>query len=120
MAGFVAPGQDVLIRYQAFPYQMYGLQRGRIVDISTTPFTTAELPASLAAMVSGSLQQGGGYNGREGLYRVRVQLARQSIAAEGRKRTLLPGMALDADIVQDKRRIWEWIIKPAWAAATGG
>lgn len=116
MAGFVAAGQEVLIRYKAFPYQMYGLQPGRVADVSATPFTPAELPANLASVVVGDLQQAvQGYSGREALYRVRVRLERQDIEVEGRKRALLPGMSLEADIVEDRRRIWQWIISPALA-----
>jgi membrane fusion protein len=117
MAGFVAAGQEVLIRYKAFPYQMYGLHPGRVIDVSATPFTPSELPTNLASVIVDDLQQTvQGYSGKEGLFRVRVKLERQSIQIEGRQRQLVPGMALDADIVEDKRRIWQWILQPALAA----
>jgi membrane fusion protein len=116
MAGFVAAGQEVLIRYKAFPYQMYGLHPGRVIDVSATPFTPGELPPNLASVIVDDLQQTvQGYSGKEGLFRVRVKLARQFIEVEGRSRQLAPGMALDADIVQDRRRIWQWILQPALA-----
>jgi membrane fusion protein len=116
MAGFVAAGQEVLIRYKAFPYQMYGLHPGRVIDVSATPFTPSELPTNLASVIVDDLQQTmQGYSGKEGLFRVRVRLARQSLEVEGRQRQLVPGMALDADIVEDKRRIWQWILQPALA-----
>jgi membrane fusion protein len=56
-AGFVAPGQEVLIRYQAFPYQKFGLQRGIVSDVSTTPFAPGELPPSLASTILSNAQQ---------------------------------------------------------------
>jgi membrane fusion protein len=116
MAGFVAAGQEVLIRYKAFPYQMYGLHPGQVIDVSATPFTPSELPTNLASIIVDDLQQTvQGYSGKEGLFRVRVRLARQSLEVEGRQRQLAPGMALDADIVEDKRRIWQWILQPALA-----
>lgn len=116
MAGFIAAGQDVLIRYKAFPYQMYGLHPGRVVDVSATPFTPGELPPTLASVIVDDLQQTvQGYSGKEGLFRVRVRLARQSIETEGKLRPLTPGMALDADIVEDRRRIWQWVLQPALA-----
>ncbi|MGZ5200659.1 MAG: HlyD family secretion protein [Telluria sp.] len=117
MAGFIAAGQEVLIRYKAFPYQMYGLHPGRVIDVSATPFTPSELPPNLASVIVDDLQQSvQGYSGKEGLFRVRVRLVRQSIQVEGRQRQLVPGMALDADIVEDRRRIWQWILQPALAA----
>jgi membrane fusion protein len=95
---------------------MYGLHPGRVVDVSATPFTPSELPPNLASIIVDDLQQTiQGYSGKEGLFRVRVKLARQSIQVEGRQRQLVPGMALDADVVEDRRRIWQWILQPALA-----
>ncbi|MFZ6781416.1 HlyD family efflux transporter periplasmic adaptor subunit, partial [Undibacterium sp. Ji83W] len=48
-AGFIQPGQEVLIRYAAFPYQKFGLHTATVVDVSRTPFAPAELPAHLAS-----------------------------------------------------------------------
>ncbi|WEF31570.1 HlyD family secretion protein [Pseudoduganella chitinolytica] len=117
-AGFVAPGQEVLIRYQAFPYQKFGLQRGRVSDVSATPFAPAELPPSLASTILSNAQQHiNGFNSSEALYRIRVKLARQSIDTYGKEQPLRPGMTLEADLVQDRRRIWEWIAEPLLAVA---
>jgi len=35
----------------------------------------------------------------------------------GERLALKPGMTLEADIVQDRRRIWEWIAEPLIAIA---
>ena len=117
MLGFVAPGQTVLIRYQAFPYQKFGLHAGRVTDISSTPFAPADLPPHLASTILSNAQQGApGANNSEGLFRIRVALARQHIDVYGKPQPLRAGMTLDADIVQDRRRIWEWIAAPLLAA----
>ncbi len=34
--GFVRPGQEVRILYDAFPYQRYGTHRGQVDDVSQT------------------------------------------------------------------------------------
>ncbi|NHZ88161.1 HlyD family efflux transporter periplasmic adaptor subunit [Massilia sp. CCM 8733] len=57
MIGFVAAGQTVLIRYQAYPYQKFGLHQGRIVDISKAPFAPADLPPQLASTILSNAQQ---------------------------------------------------------------
>jgi membrane fusion protein len=31
---------------------------------------------------------------------------------------LTPGMALEADIVQDRRAVWEWVLEPLLAAGS--
>lgn len=115
-AGFVAPGQQVRIRYQAFPYQKFGLQTGVVTDVSQTPFAPGDLPEHLSSTILSTAQKNAnGSNGREALYRIKVRLARQSVLAYGQQRHLKPGMTVEADIVQDRRRIWEWIAAPALA-----
>jgi membrane fusion protein len=117
-AGFVAPGQEVLIRYQAFPYQKFGLQRGIVSDVSTTPFAPGELPPSLASTILSNAQENiNGFNNNEALYRIKVKLARQTIMTYGKEHLLRPGMTLEADVIQDRRKIWEWIAEPLLAVA---
>jgi membrane fusion protein len=119
-AGFVAIGQPVLIRYQAYPYQKFGLQKGRVSAISKTPFAPNELPANLASTILSNAQKNiQGFNSNEALYRIKVKLEKQSIDAYGQPQSLKPGMTLEADILQDRRRIWEWIIEPVLAVSQG-
>ncbi|THC41838.1 hypothetical protein C2862_17015 [Massilia sp. Mn16-1_5] len=87
-AGFVARGQEVLIRYQAFPYQKFGLQRGVVSDISTAPFAPGELPSSLASTILSNAQQNSNRFNNEALYRIKVRLARQTIKTYGKEQGL--------------------------------
>ena len=116
--GFVAPGQKVLIRYAAFPYQKFGLQEGRVMSISGSPYAPNTLPQFLASTVLSNAQQGApGSNGSESLYRIKVGLVSQSIAVYSGRKQIVPGMTLEADIVQDRRRVWEWILEPLLAVS---
>jgi membrane fusion protein len=108
-AGFVSPGDVVLLRYAAYPYQKFGLQTGKVVAISPGAFAPSDLPPSLQAQF--------GRQSPEALYRVTVALDAQGIQTYGQTRPLKSGMALDADIVQDRRRILEWILEPLFAVA---
>lgn len=115
-AGFVSAGQQVLIRYNAYPYQKFGLQAGTVIDVSKTPFAPNELPQHLASTILSNAQQNIlGFNSNEALYRIKVQLKQQSINAYGQVQAIKPGMTLEADVVQDRRKIWEWIIEPVLA-----
>ncbi|WP_162057473.1 HlyD family secretion protein [Undibacterium sp. KW1] len=115
-AGFIQPGQEVLIRYAAFPYQKFGLHTATVIDVSRTPFAPAELPAHLASTILSNAQQAiNGFNTNEALYRIKVRLHEQSINAYGQAQMLKPGMTLEADVIQDKRRIWEWVLEPVLA-----
>jgi membrane fusion protein len=117
-AGFVATGQRVLVRIGAFPYQKYGLQEGHVMSVSTTPYAPAELPANVASTILSNAQQDiSGSRSNEGLYRIRVRLNAQTIHAFGRNYKIKYGMTADADILQDQRRIWEWIAEPLLAVA---
>lgn len=111
-------GQTVLIRYQAYPYQNFGLYEGRVIDVSQTPFAPNELPSNVASTILSNAQQNIlGFNSNEALYRIKVRPAALSINAYGRLQRLKPAMTLEADVLQDKRKIWKWIIEPILAVA---
>lgn len=115
-AGFIRSGQTVLIRYAAFPYQKFGLHQAKVIEVSRTPFAPNELPPQLASTILSNAQQAiNGFNSNEALYRIRLQLDKQDILAYGQAQSLKPGMTLEADVVQDQRKIWEWILEPALA-----
>lgn len=115
-AGFIAKGQSVFLRYQAYPYQKFGLQRGAVTHVGDTPFAPNELPTNVAATVLSNAQQSTlGLTNNEALYRVTVKPESQYVRAYGRRQLLKPGMSLSADVIQEKRFIWEWIVDPVRA-----
>lgn len=109
-AGFVRPGTDVLLRYDAFPYQKFGQFHGRVREISLTTISLSELqPArSSNATAGGAL----GASGTEPVYRVRVRLDAQGVDAAGRSHALKPGMQLSATLVLEHRTLAEWVLEP--------
>jgi membrane fusion protein len=107
-AGFIEPGQKVLIRYAAYPYQKFGQYEGTVVDVSRTALSPQEIPAQLA---SSATPPGGG----EGLYRIEVTLAAQTATAYGKPQPLAAGMALEADVLQDTRSLIEWVLEPLYS-----
>ncbi len=109
-AGFVRAGQTVYLRYAAYPYQKFGLYTGHITAVSATPFAPSELPANLAQQL---ITQAGS---NEALYRINVQLDEQSINAYGSTLQLKAGLTLDADVLQERRKVWEWVLEPVLAA----
>jgi membrane fusion protein len=109
-AGFVRPGQTVYIRYGAYPYQKFGLFTGHITAVSATPFAPSELPPNLSQQI---ISQVGSH---EGLYRINVQLNTQSVQAYGEALPLKAGLTLEADVLQERRKVWEWLLEPVLAA----
>ena len=98
--GFVRAGQDVLLRYLAYPHQKFGLHHASVTAVSRSPMSPADLGFTPA---DGS---------REPLYRIKARIDAQAIAAYGRLEPLQPGMQLEADILLDRRRLIEWIFEP--------
>lgn len=107
--GFVRAEQPVLLRYQAFPHQKFGLQSGQVVQVSRSPLPSAEL-AGLTTQPAGAVAG-------EALYRITVALDRQTVAAYGQPQALVPGMQLEADVMLDRRRLIEWIFEPVLGLA---
>ena len=92
---FIQPGDRILLRYRAFPYQKFGHQAGRVASISRSPMAPTA-----------------GHSGDEPVYRVLLDLERQQIVARGEPRPLRPGMLLDADILGEQRRLYQWVFEP--------
>ena len=109
-AGFVRPGQTVYLRYAAYPYQKFGLHSGRITAVSSTPFAPSELPPNLSQQL---IAQVGSH---EALYRINVQLDEQAIKVYGDSMPLKAGLTLEADVLQERRKVWEWVLEPVLAA----
>lgn len=101
-AGFIAQGQRLDIRYEAFPYQKFGLYQGEIKQIARTPLLPGEL---LNAPVT--LQ--------EPVYRVEAHLYEQGVRAYGQTIPLKPGMTLTADVELAERRLWQWLLEPIYS-----
>ncbi len=103
--GFVRAGQEVLLRYLAYPHQKFGMHRANVVAVSRNPMLPGELGYT---PLDGS---------REPLYRIKVALDAQAIRAYGHLEPLQPGMQVEADILLDRRRLIEWIFEPLLSLA---
>lgn len=101
--GFVRPGDPVLIRFQAYPYQKFGHRKGTVISVSRTALSGNELNGALNAAAN---------NNSEPMYRVTVELETQTVAAYGRAQALQSGMLLEADIRQETLHLYEWVLEP--------
>lgn len=112
--GFVRADQAVALRYDAFPYQKFGHQLGKVVQVSRTPLQTSELAdLPLPGVLTGTALGIGG----EPLYRITVRLDRQTVSAYGEPQPLTAGMQLQADVMLERRRLIEWIFEPLLGVA---
>jgi hypothetical protein len=86
---FVAPGSTIWLRYRSFPFQRYGSFRGRVTDITATAQA----------------------------YTVHVAIESQVVHTPRADLALRAGMALDADLWLERRRISDWMFEPITGAA---
>jgi membrane fusion protein len=97
-AGFVHVGERVRLLYDAFPYQKYGTHDGRIIEVSQTILTAAD--------VSGPITL------KEPAYRVVVAVPDRTIKSRDKTFQLQPDMLLHADIILEQRTIMNWLFEP--------
>jgi len=100
-AGFITTKQSVLLKYEAFPYQHYGLHSGEVINIAQVILSPSELPIPLTL--------------KEPVYRVRVDINEQFVNAYGKNFPLQAGMLLDADIVLAQRTLSDWLLEPVFS-----
>jgi membrane fusion protein len=122
-AGFVREGQQVFLRYSAYPYQKFGHYRAKVVEVARTPLLPAELPFPIAPKtetglfsdLSGATAQAAATASTEPLFRIRVALESQTARTYGVDQPLQSGMQLDADVMLDTRTIFEWVMEPVYS-----
>jgi membrane fusion protein len=108
--GFIRSGQKVLLRVPAFPYQKFGHLSGRVESVSLTSLPSADMPgASIADPRDG--------RSPEPLYRVLVILDQQSIQAYGEQMSLHAGLEVQADVFQERRKLYEWMLEPLYSVS---
>lgn len=109
--GFVKIGDSVELRYEPYPYQRYGLYPGTIVAISRSPVNANELVGIGSVLDQRSDPEDRGAP----LYRIAVALGSQSVSGYGRREPLQAGILVEADILQDTHRVYEWVLDPLYA-----
>lgn len=100
--GFLRAGQRVRMRYDAFPFATVGAAMGTVITVSHTVLRPEDIDGAIRL--------------EEPSYRVEVRPDRQRIASYGEARALLPGMALTADIILERRSFLHWLMQPLYAA----
>jgi HlyD family type I secretion membrane fusion protein len=88
--GKLKTDQGVKLKYDAFPYQRYGVMHGRVALLS---------PAAVETKEGAS-------------FKVHVELADGEMPVQDGSRTLLPGMSGRAEIVIGKRSLIDYVFEP--------
>jgi HlyD family secretion protein/hemolysin D len=109
--GFVAVGQSVEIKVDAFPFTRYGLMRGVIKsvdrDAEAPPTGQGAQGSELAADGMANLEASDRLR-----YDVHIAVSGNSLTVDGRRAVLLPGMSVKAEILTGRRRIVDFLLAP--------
>jgi hemolysin D len=90
-AGLVRPGMTVQVKFDAFPYQDYGMVSGKVTTISPDAVVDEQLG---------------------NVYRVEIKLDKDTVTSQQQTISLKAGQTADAEILVRQRRIIELILDP--------
>lgn len=105
--GFVKPNDKVILRYQAYPYQKFGHAEGYVISIAQTALGAQEW-TNLGNIFPQTAQL------NEPVYLIKVKLNNQHIRVYGTEKKLQIGMVLEADILHENKKLYEWILDPLY------
>ncbi len=88
---FIEKGLPAKLKFDAFPFQDYGVVDGTVIDVSPD----AQVEKDLGSF-----------------YKVTIAPSRTDIVAKGRTVSLRPGLALSAEIVTERKSILSLILEP--------
>lgn len=106
--GFIKPKDKVVLRYQAYPYQKFGHATGEIISVARTALGKQELSGLGIIFSNPTLLN-------EPAYLVKVKLEKQTIEAYGENKPLQIGMILEADILHERKKLYEWVLDPLYS-----
>lgn len=106
--GFIKPKDKVVLRYKAYPYQKFGHATGEIISVARTALGKQELSGLGIIFTNPTLLN-------EPAYLVKVKLEKQTIKAYGENKPLQIGMILEADILHERKKLYEWVLDPLYS-----
>jgi membrane fusion protein len=100
--GFARPGQQVRLFFDAFPYQKYGAGRGTVTAVARVPTEPTNIDSNLGI--------------EEPVFRIRVRIDEMAPRVPADQRAMRPGMTLSANLVLERRSLWEVLFGPVRSA----
>ena len=112
--GFVAPGQEAVVKVESFPFTRYGTLRGKVVRVASDAIPEPEATSreETPTKPSPATTVGGGQHVRDLVFPVTVAVEAETIEADGRPVPLSPGMAVTVDIKTGTRHMLDYLVSP--------
>lgn len=102
--GLSRPGQRVRLRFDSFPYQKYGVGAGVVTEVSRVPTEPGNIGVDLGF--------------QEPVFRIRVRIDSFAPRAPTNVDALRPGMTVSANLVLERRSLWQVLFNPVREALT--
>ncbi|MGB8702455.1 MAG: HlyD family efflux transporter periplasmic adaptor subunit, partial [Thermosynechococcaceae cyanobacterium] len=103
--GFLKLGLPAKVKFDAYPFQDYGIINGKVSWISPTS-TQLSAPSSSSSGNSASI------NNTANKFELEIDLAKPYVEAQGRKIPLKAGQTATAEIVLRQRRVLDLFLEP--------
>lgn len=103
--GFVETAQIASLRISAYPFQKFGMIKGSVSSVSQTPYNTINIPIQATEVVDTN----------KAYYKVTVTIDKQQIIADGTARMLKSGLVVEADLLMERRKLYEWLLAPIYS-----
>lgn len=100
--GFIEPGQRVVLKYDAFPFETFGVRYGQVSSVQSAALTS---DANAADPKAG--------NGKK--FSVEVLPDQSFVSAYGQRRPLKIGMSVTAEVTLERRRLISWLLEPLYS-----
>ena len=113
--GFVNPGQDAVIKIDAFPFTRFGSIQGKVQRVSRDAVEERDALAMADPMTSvrpGGAQAGVGSKGPSLVFPAFVRLDHSTINIDGKDIPLSPGMTVTVEILTGRRRAIDYVLSP--------
>ncbi len=107
--GYVRPGDEVVLKVDAFPYQRHGMLKGRLQSISEESIGPGPSQATSEAAgnaISPKASEGGAF------HRARIELSSIKLQHMPEGARLIPGMTLSAEVKVGARSVISFFLYP--------
>ncbi|GJE01005.1 Leukotoxin export protein LtxD [Methylobacterium isbiliense] len=120
--GFIVPGQEAVVKVDAFPFTRYGSIEGKVLRVSRDAIDDKDASGStdsLSLARGQSLAPVSGTPRTQNLvFPVTIELSRATIEADGKSVPLTPGMTTTVEIRTGSRRAIDYVLSPVVETAS--
>jgi hemolysin D len=120
--GFVAIGQPVVVKIEAFPFTRYGTVNGRVTGVARDAIPepdAGQLEGDPVKALQNAVPIANAQRVQNLVFPVTVKLDTGDIDVEGRRQSLSPGMSVTVEVKTGSRRILEYLFSPLAEITSG-